>query len=922
MNSHYPAIYRCFIASPMDTLKEREACDKVFSEINHSIGQHHNFRIESRKWEMDTHPGFGIDAQDVINKQIGNEYEIFIGIMWKSFGSPTLRFDSGTEEEFENAYKRLTNKEPIEILFYFNNASINISEINAEQVLKIQKFKEKVSTRGGYYNIYDGVEDFEQKLRQHISSYLLKHIDEKTNSVFNDLKENILDPSIQEDLSELEGIPRSNYIQTAYHQNIRLVEQERFIEKIKKYKYTWLITDWSLNEAGFIGSVLEKLNLNLNNDHFVINCEDLVEGNTIPEAIKAQFHISLQKFCGFLNHLDNSLLVLNHLNSSFYELPSNYFKIEELIKTIIDYCPKIYIVIVARQIPTHIRNDNFTRLTTLDILQIKEYLFNHPKADKALLNGESLKKINLLTSGLPNHLDRVIEMLQVTDLEEIFELELEQTSLSNEDNPIPKSLKNAIDKLSISINNEERRSFQLLKILTILENGETFSNIRRFNFNEPFYPSNASELEQLSLLEVTPINRLITRVASSEQTQNIKLLKVPRQVRDYVNTLINEIEKNEIIKRGCEIYLGPNWRESKFKNNNINSITSNKEYLNFENCHIVTKNLLFSALKSGIELEITRSANICIAYCEKLLNATDYKNAQIACEEIYYLLKSSNLLRQRLHVIKIYGQSLRMNEQTEKALEILKEGLSLDRGMFSKNDKVRIYNEIAFIYEYSGNMQMAESYAKKIKEIADENSNSMFVADIILAKKNLSGEFLTKRLKSLESKSRKLKLQAANNIALDLSDLEDIPIETKLKYLSKVIDEGSQYNKMRAMVRKGVILVDSEQIQMIPNDDLIRLSYIYTYLYHQKLTNMFIECHFVLWSYLVSTNNFSELLNLFKYSSFYWRIYDHMDYEKQCFDDLIENSGFNLESISLDSFNRANVNYFNRRRIDFESKFV
>ena len=59
-----------------------------------------DFRIESKKWEKDVFPAFGEDSQDVINKQIGTDYNIFVGIMWKKFGTPTSRAESGTEEEF------------------------------------------------------------------------------------------------------------------------------------------------------------------------------------------------------------------------------------------------------------------------------------------------------------------------------------------------------------------------------------------------------------------------------------------------------------------------------------------------------------------------------------------------------------------------------------------------------------------------------------------------------------------------------------------------------------------------------------------------------------------------------------------------------------------------------------------------------
>ena len=81
-------IYKCFIGSPGDTAEERKICDKVFNEINNSLGEHFDFRIEAKKWEEDVYPNFGKDSQDVINMQIGFDYDMFVGIMWKKFGTP------------------------------------------------------------------------------------------------------------------------------------------------------------------------------------------------------------------------------------------------------------------------------------------------------------------------------------------------------------------------------------------------------------------------------------------------------------------------------------------------------------------------------------------------------------------------------------------------------------------------------------------------------------------------------------------------------------------------------------------------------------------------------------------------------------------------------------------------------------------
>ena len=42
----------------------------------------------------------GSDPQQIINSQVSDEYDIFIGILWTRFGTPTERAGSGTEEEF------------------------------------------------------------------------------------------------------------------------------------------------------------------------------------------------------------------------------------------------------------------------------------------------------------------------------------------------------------------------------------------------------------------------------------------------------------------------------------------------------------------------------------------------------------------------------------------------------------------------------------------------------------------------------------------------------------------------------------------------------------------------------------------------------------------------------------------------------
>jgi hypothetical protein len=196
-------IYKCFIASPSDTQSERNVCDKVFSEINKTLGEYLNFRIESKKWEDDARPAFGTDGQAVINEQLLNDYQLFIGIMWNKFGTPTPRAGSGTEEEFNHAYRKHSNKDGIEILFYFNDEAINANQLDLKQVKKVRDFKEKVSSLGGLYSSYTGFTDFEVKLKKHLSDYFLKTLQNNHAdlSSIETSKKNPVNPTSEESTS-------------------------------------------------------------------------------------------------------------------------------------------------------------------------------------------------------------------------------------------------------------------------------------------------------------------------------------------------------------------------------------------------------------------------------------------------------------------------------------------------------------------------------------------------------------------------------------------------------------------------------------------------------------------------------------------------------------------------------------------------
>lgn len=174
--------YSIFVASPSDLEDERTAVDEVVKELNGSYGASKNIVLDVVKWETNSAPGFSKGhVQDLIDEDIGMDYDLFLGMLWTRFGTPTDKAGSGTEQEFLNAVKRFrSGSSSMQILFYFkDSAPKSLAEINAAQLLKIEEFKKSIHSQNGLTWNFDTVENLKNFLRIHIP----KRIESITNSV-------------------------------------------------------------------------------------------------------------------------------------------------------------------------------------------------------------------------------------------------------------------------------------------------------------------------------------------------------------------------------------------------------------------------------------------------------------------------------------------------------------------------------------------------------------------------------------------------------------------------------------------------------------------------------------------------------------------------------------------------------------------
>ncbi len=223
---------KVFVASPSDVNHERQAVQAAITEVNSTIGDRLDATLQFVGWETITPRISGKHPQEIINDEVGI-YDIFIGIMWKHFGTPTPTAASGTEDEFLGAYKMLEYNDKLHILFYFcdRGYSPNTAE-ECEQLRRVYEFRDRVQSLG-LARTYENVPEFTSLIRKHLTDSLHRLADDESSKdheriIDGDTVEvkDIADPSDVQRLliderqglySSFQPVPKSSFLRLHLH---------------------------------------------------------------------------------------------------------------------------------------------------------------------------------------------------------------------------------------------------------------------------------------------------------------------------------------------------------------------------------------------------------------------------------------------------------------------------------------------------------------------------------------------------------------------------------------------------------------------------------------------------------------------------------------------------------------------------------
>lgn len=158
-----------FVSGPSEAEAEKAALRTVLADLGEVLEKTHKVTLRLIGWPGSVRPGVGPDPQSVINRQVSDEYDIYVGVLGSRFGQPTPRAASGTEEEFRRALERFRrDTTSVRLLFYFKRAPQDPFSLDLVQLQNVHTFRDELGTCGVLYQDFTDTAEFTDLVRKHV----------------------------------------------------------------------------------------------------------------------------------------------------------------------------------------------------------------------------------------------------------------------------------------------------------------------------------------------------------------------------------------------------------------------------------------------------------------------------------------------------------------------------------------------------------------------------------------------------------------------------------------------------------------------------------------------------------------------------------------------------------------------------------
>ncbi|UXY32750.1 DUF4062 domain-containing protein [Streptomyces sp. HUAS TT20] len=169
-----------FIASPGDLVDERNAVRQAVASVNSLFASKVALRLRVTGWE-ETQPSFG-RPQAVINPLV-EQCDVFIGLLYRKWGTPTGEYTSGFEEEYEQAASRARNGERPRISIFFKRVPDDQIEDAGPSLSRVLAFKRRLEDQHiALYRQFDSTSDFRDLVTHYLTSVIIDEWNPVENS--------------------------------------------------------------------------------------------------------------------------------------------------------------------------------------------------------------------------------------------------------------------------------------------------------------------------------------------------------------------------------------------------------------------------------------------------------------------------------------------------------------------------------------------------------------------------------------------------------------------------------------------------------------------------------------------------------------------------------------------------------------------
>ena len=541
--------------------------------------------------------------------------------------------------------------------------------------------------------------------------------------------------------------------------------------------------------------------------------------------------------------------------------------VENLVQVILEYCPNVVVLIRSQRNPV-LHNFPTVQLKPLDAADLRTYLLEHERARRDLISASAIDLLLRHTDGIPLLIERSLKDLEVVTLSELVNSDLEVAVFPIAVAERPSALVKSIQALANSSDPVQLRSLTLLKALSLFPQGEQLSRIRRFNATAPFFPAHASELLDQALIEVTTVQGL----TAGDSGSLAKTLVVPRPVRELIRDMADSDEVIRMNHRAAEIYFGQQWMTGTFKlPTQYRFDEPHCGSADTANANVIIIRLLREALALENAEQISRVLALAEFYVRTLIRGDHYRSAVSFCDDLVLIIPTSGFEEKSANIQSSHAIGLRMIGEHERCKSTI---LTIIDYPFSKSACQRILMDLAFCHQSLKQFNDAKQVAEQIIKL-DRHSNFGLQARALLIELQTDDPARADKLARMELLCRKEGAEVvANNIALLRAKEAGNDSERIREILLPVVkapkSKSDFYNRTRAALRLAEIsLKNGEKLSDV---DLLYLIGAYHYLFNERLSGLFDQCHDCLWKTFETSNDLANLLILFRHSSLYWRL--------------------------------------------------